>query len=339
MIVTVMMILLAFSVYTFLLNRYQESGIEAALQVCTTGNVPSESFPKLNDNHLPDKADFDKKYKEFSGRKWSNSKYEFLNVYIGELVKRKKYAEAMEYLIYKYEYERRYLSNYYLNYDVGHLAILLRHNPSPETLERLNRVQKQMLQKKLKFLKKNIHKYAKLLTKEDGSKEFCSQYYLTRIANRGKKQSKSADFKELYLSPLLVNRNLDTCMNLLYALKCVNYGLGHSDTEILKYRFSLYSLGYVLNNIHNYNGLYKQQQLIAAVAQTRFKLKYGRSPKSINELVPEFLSSHELMLFYVPFSHPRRGNPSRLDYLARMKPNSLKELNSFMAPYRRYKRR
>ncbi len=352
MIVTIVMILLAFSAYTFLLNRYQQKEIKKTLKECTAGEkVDIKLKNNLNvwkfiASKLPasEAADLKKQFEQYLMTKYGHKRYninnvnsirELLSESVEESVKQKKYSKAINQLNLSYELQKAYYIKYYtVNNNIYSLGMILKHETSLAELDRLNQLQKQIFQKRLKFLKKSIYGYAELVSRDDSLKKFCSNYY----ARKEQKQSSFSEFDALYLSPLVVNKNLNICDSMLYALKCINYGVGYNDKDILKYRFSLYSLNFVINNLYHYYNLYKQQQSIAAVALARFKLKYGRDPKIINELVPEFLSSHELMLFYVP-AYLRQRKPSKWMYLARMKPNSLKELNAFMVQYSRYRHR
>lgn len=342
--VTVVFAVLAlFAGYTYAYNKYQINEINSMFKECSEFNPPKlKTRTKISLRNFLKKrvrnfASFEKNYKKYFEEQkkegnWNYKQYrlwpyhvlEFTEKHISILIKQKKYKQAIEFLILQYEVEYGYAGVYGIKHNKAYLLYILFNSPSPGDLEKLYEVQKKVLVQRLIYSSVHTENCLKRLKKKDPANAFYHSKYM-----RKRTESKYNDFMKLYLSPFLLNCNLDTITTIRNYIKTIDYCLGDDITNVESFRFNTSKLDSFVEGQSFFHSFLYVQKDMTAVAIARYKAEYLRYPERIQELVPRFLTPRELLVYNTPDIYYYIGK-SLDDTLGHLIPNSMKMMDAYM---------
>ncbi len=346
LIVTMGMIFIIFSGYTYFINRSQAREIEKTLNECRALKVEKPKSPEWRTWTAMIKArmPYIREYKIYckdnpnifgkltngiwnSSGRFTNEDINVLrirlNKYIEFLLTRKQFKKAMQYMLFLLEVDEMdsWSSFRFIDFS-SNLKDILKTNPPLKDLNTLNELQKRVLQRYLWWQRENM---LFCLSCQEKYKRDLGFY--RRWQYSSEKQVLNG-FDDVFLTPLNAISNLQLCRIYLVEIKAIEYAMGHDHINILSYKLSVplnisYNPYIILRN-HNMSIM---QKSIAAVAIARYQRKYGKPPVKFNELSPGFLESNELLVFYDSMGAEKQVVPVMI-------PNSMQIMNEFMGqPY------
>ena len=309
---TVLFIFFAFSIYTYLLNSHQKIELDYVVKQCAavtpkkTISIPratqgKEEYVKQNmpyrDKLLPEFNKFiNKDYSKYKRYRSSSDIHGFISITINQLLQKQEYEQALELTLFniKTAMKYNYYQSQYLNYQIYRIPAH-KKNLLPK-LQEIKQSLRELLNKKLYINAQTLNKRVNLLAKNNiqyGCFAFNKGAPYYSVWGRSRYFNKDTyfpDFDQQFLTPLCLSDSINFAQNLLETIKCMNYcRTGKNKPDLNKKVNTNF-----INAYTTYSSINTARYSLIAIAAIQYRIKNGQLPTSLQQFVPDYLKQNEL---------------------------------------------
>jgi hypothetical protein len=308
LIIVVIAFILSFGSYTYIINVRQEKELETVQSQISFPPVGEYLDLKWSDiamfikRNMPDypesfNQDLDN-YIEKKNNYFSFSKLDVCNEYLDYLImqyyKGKEYEKVFKLVLFKLELMSKYGSGAKRGQHVNGINYILeKYQPTSKDLARYIYLRKLANCRNYNLLRRGMrYPVSELISNQAYSTLLSSHRSMHPRYKAGMLNS-----TPLFLSPLCLNDKLSYLKTALYLIKCLDFQIGGCGVpDMPGYRANLHL---IQHHLWGYLGLLdvKGQKSVIAAAMYNYKIKYGKFPDELTDLVPAYLNEKDLVLF------------------------------------------
>lgn len=327
LILTVALIFFGFFMYTHLLNRNQKIEFNKVVKQCAavTAKTPisisratqkREDYIRQNmpfrEKLLPKLRKYIKKENSKHNRFNHNYVYGFIRKTINQMFQKREYEQALELSLFNIKTAIKY--NYYhqsqwLNYKIYRIPAN-KKNLLPK-LQEIKQLLRKFLNRKLYTNVQASNNQVILLAKNNIQYGFFTfnkgaVYSLLRRHRYLNNAAIFPDFDQQFLSPLCLNDSINFVQTLFEIIKCMNYcRTGKNKPDLAKKVNTT-----LVNAFATYYNNGMMRNSLIAIAATQYRIKNGKLPTSLQQLVPDYLKQNELYIINSSWYGYRRRHSS-----------------------------
>ena len=312
---TVLFLFFAFSIYTYLLNLNQKIELDDVVKQCAavtpkkTISIPratqgKEEYIKQNmpyrNKLLPELNKFIKKdYSKYKRYRSSSNIHVFISKTINQLLQKREYEQALELTLFNIKTAMKYdyYQSQYLNYQIYRIPAH-KKNLLPK-LQKIKELMRDFLNQKLYANIQELNRRVVLLAKNNiqygcftFNKSPMVYYSVWGRSRYFNKDTYFPDFDQQFFTPLCLNDSINFAKTLLETIKCMNYcRTGKNKPDLTKKVNTDF-----INAYTTYYDNGTMRNSLIAIAATQYRIKNGKLPTSLQQLVPDYLKPNELYL-------------------------------------------
>lgn len=319
LILTVVLIFFGFFMYTHLLTLNQKIEFNKVVKQCAavTPKTPI-SIPRVTQNKeeyirqnmpyreklLPKFSKYMKKeyskYKRNNGGKVFNHNYipGFIRKTIIQMLKKREYEKVLELTLFNIKTGIKY--NYYRLQYLNHQIYSIPANKKSllPKLQEIKQLLREFLNKKLYTNVQTLNRRVSSLAKNNiqyGCFTFNKGVVYYSALGRSRYLNNAAiflDFDQQFFTPLCLSDSINYAQTLLETIKCMNYcRTGKNKPDLAKKVNTTF-----INAYATYYDNSMMRNSLIAIAATQYRIKNGKLPTSLQQLVPDYLKQNELYI-------------------------------------------